>query len=94
MMNEREAVTPAEKTYFWPRVIRPVIRKHKHTIMDLCSVMSGKTGVLERRIIAKSHGIQGGYRLAKKMKWGDLWYMPLRVPNKFRKEGKFGRRLW
>jgi len=94
LSSEKEAVTPIEKSYFWPRLIRPVIRKHKHTIMDLCSPLSGKTGVLERRIIAKSHGVQGGYRMAKKMKWGDLWYFPKRIPNKYRKEGKFGKRLW
>lgn len=62
--------------------------------MDLCSRESGQTGLLERRIIAKSHGLEGGYRMAKKLKWGDLWYFSRRVPNKFRKEGKFGKRLW
>jgi ribosomal protein RSM22 (predicted rRNA methylase) len=84
-----EAKTPLEKSYFWPRVLRPAIRKDKHIIMDLCT----ENG-MERRIIAKSHGLQGGYRLAKKVKWGDLWYFPKRVPNKYRKEGKFGKRLW
>jgi ribosomal protein RSM22 (predicted rRNA methylase) len=72
--NEWEAVQPIEKSYFWPRIIRPAIKKHKHIIMDLCSPESGVTGQLERRIIAKSHGIEGGYRMAKKLKWGDLWY--------------------
>jgi ribosomal protein RSM22 (predicted rRNA methylase) len=52
------------------------------------------SGQLDRRIIAKSHGLDGGYRLAKKMKWGDLWYISERIPNKFRKEAKFGKRLW
>jgi ribosomal protein RSM22 (predicted rRNA methylase) len=72
--NVHEAKTPLEKSYFWPRVIRPAIKKHKHVILDLCSEESSKTGALERRIIAKSHGVEGGYRMAKKMKWGDLWY--------------------
>lgn len=62
--------------------------------MDLCSNESLKTGELERRIIAKSHGIEGGYRMSKKLKWGDLWYFQKRIPNKFRKEGRFGKRLW
>ena len=92
--SEESAQTPLEKSYFWPRIIRPVIRKHKHSILDLCSQESGETGHLERRIIAKSHGLEGGYRLAKKMKWGDLWYFQKRVPHKFRKEGKYGKRLW
>jgi len=79
-----------EKSYFWSRVIRPVILKDKHIIMDLCTPRAE----IERRIIAKSHGIEGGYRKAKKTKWGDLWYFERRIPNKYRKEGKFGKRLW
>lgn len=71
-------------------MILPTIKKHKHSIVDLCN----KDGALERRIISKSHGIEGGYRKVKKMKWGDLWYFERRIPNKFRKEGKYGKRLW
>ena len=88
--TEEEAATPLDKSYFWPRVIRPVIKKHKHSIIDMCNA----EGEIERRIIAKSHGIEGGYRLIKKVKWGDLWYFEKRIPNKFRKETKFGKRLW
>lgn len=79
-----------EKSFFWPRLIRPVMRKHKHTIIDLCSV----EGKIERRIIAKSHGLEGGHKKARRAKWGDLWYFEKRVPHKFRKEAKFGKRLW
>mmetsp|Transcript_17926 Transcript_17926/g.30492 ORF Transcript_17926/g.30492 Transcript_17926/m.30492 type:complete len:94 (+) Transcript_17926:1552-1833(+) len=93
-MDEREAKTAIDKSYFWPRIIRPVMKKHQHAIVDMCSPLSGKTGLLERRIIAKSHGVEGGYRMVKKMKWGDLWYFNVRIPNKFRKEGRFGKRLW
>lgn len=92
--NVNAAKSAQEKSYFWPRIIRPIMKKHKHTIIDLCSIESGKNGLLDRRIIAKSHGLEGGYRLAKKMKWGDLWYFTNRIPNKFRKEGKYGKRLW
>jgi ribosomal protein RSM22 (predicted rRNA methylase) len=92
--NIDQAKTAVEKSYFWPRIIRPAIGKHKHIILDLCTKDSGKTGQLQRRVIAKSHGIEGGYRMAKRMKWGDLWYFKHRVPNKFRKEGRFGKRLW
>ena len=56
--------------------------------------MCNAEGEIERRIIAKSHGIEGGYRLVKKAKWGDLWYFEKRIPHKFRKETKFGKRLW
>lgn len=89
-----QAKTPLQKSYFWPRVIRPAIGKHKHVILDLCTKDSGKAGQLQRRVIAKSHGLEGGYRMAKKAKWGDLWYFKHRVPNKYRKEGRFGKRLW
>ena len=71
-------------------MIRPTYKRGKHVILDLCNL----EGSIERRVIAKSHGIDGGYRKVKKMRWGDLWYFPRRVPNKFRKEGLFGKRLW
>ena len=35
--EEFDAQTPLEKSYFWPRVIRPVIKKHGHSILDLCN---------------------------------------------------------
>lgn len=88
--SEQQANTPAEKSFFWPRLIRPVLKKHKHSIIDLCTT----DAAIERRIIAKSHGLEGGHRKIKKMSWGDLWYFERRIPHKFRKESKFGKRLW
>jgi ribosomal protein RSM22 (predicted rRNA methylase) len=88
--SESEAVSGLDKSYFWPRLIRPVLKKSKHLILDLCV----PDGALERRIIAKSHGLEGGYRWAKRIRWGDLWYFEKRIPNKFRKEARFGKRLW
>ncbi len=88
--NEQETKTPEEKSFFWERIIRPVIAKHKHRIVDLCT----KRGKFERRVISKSHGGAGGYKTIKKFNWGDLWYVPLWLPNKFRKERLRGKRLW
>ena len=88
--NEFQANTPAEKSFFWPRLIRPVYKKQRHSILDMCNL----EGEIERRIIARSHGLEGGARKVKKMRWGDLWYFAKRVPNKYRKEGLFGKRLW
>ena len=85
-----ESVTALQKSYFWPRIILPVIKKQRHAILDLCNSEGG----LERRIIAKSHGMDGGYKKVKKVRWGDLWYFEKRIPNRFRKETKFGKRLW
>jgi ribosomal protein RSM22 (predicted rRNA methylase) len=67
-----------------------VLKRQKHSIIDVCT----KEGEIERRIIAKSHGLDGGYRMVKKLRWGDLWYIERRVPHKYRKEGRFGKRLW
>jgi len=85
-----ECETPAEKSFHWPRMVRPAIKRHKHIILDVCNT----EGEIERRVIAKSHGEEGGYNLAKKVRWGDLWCIEKRIPNKFRKEGKFDKRTW
>lgn len=50
--------------------------------MHLCN----NTGHYETRTIAKSHGDSFGYRASKKLKWGDSWKYPLRIPNKLRKD--------
>jgi ribosomal protein RSM22 (predicted rRNA methylase) len=68
----------------------PVIFKSSHRIIDLCTT----DGRFERRIVAKSHGDEGGYRLSKKLDWGDLWTLGRRIPNKYRKEGLKSKRLW
>lgn len=88
--TEEETEIDQEKSYFWDRIIRPVIKKQKHHIMDLCTTK----GKLERRIIAKSHGTLGGFKSSKYLNWGDLWYVPYWIPNKFRKDKIKGKRLW
>lgn len=88
--DESETKTDAEKSFFWERLLRPVIKKHQHSIIDMCTTQ----GRFERRIIAKSHGTIGGYKTTKKLNWGDLWYVPYWIPNKFRKEKAKGKRLW
>ena len=85
-----ECVTPAEKSFHWDRLVRPVISRGGHKIVDLCTT----EGELNRRIIARSHGMDM-MRATKKLKWGDLWRFPLRIPNKYRKETSYrGKRLW
>jgi ribosomal protein RSM22 (predicted rRNA methylase) len=88
--EESEAKTPEEKSFFWDRILRPIIKKQRHNILDLCT----KEGIFERRIISKCHKTIGGYKTVKNVSWGDLWYIPLWLPNRFRKEGKKGKRLW
>ncbi len=81
-----------KKSYFWPRVVRPNMKRQQHVVMDLCS--GRYPDQLDRRVIGKSHGIEGGYKRARRMRWGDLWYFEERIPNKYRKERRFGKRLW
>jgi ribosomal protein RSM22 (predicted rRNA methylase) len=88
--QEKKYKTYSQRSFFWQRIIRPTQRKGKHSIVYLCNI----NGDLESRIIAKSHGREGGYRFSKKAKWGDLWPYSLRIPNKFRKEKLGTKRLW
>lgn len=79
-----------QQSFTWSRVIRPIIKGSRHVIVDICSTK----GRIERRIVAHSHGKSGGYKIAKRTKWGDLWFVPQWIPNKFRKEGNKGKKLW
>ena len=88
--NEREVKSLEEKSFFWDRIISPNARRSGHTVVRVCN----SSGKLESIIVARSHGLEGGYRLAKKAKWGSLWWMPRRIPNKFRKESEKGLRLF
>ena len=88
--TQEECETDFEKSFFWDRLLRPVIKKHQHTILDMCTT----EGKFERRTVAKSHSSLGGYKTSRKLNWGDLWYVPYWIPNKFRKEKTRGKRLW
>ncbi len=35
--TEEDALTPLDKSYFWPRIILPVMKKQGHSILDLCN---------------------------------------------------------
>lgn len=35
--EEEDAPTPQDKSYFWPRIILPVMKKQGHSIIDLCN---------------------------------------------------------
>lgn len=88
--NEESVKNDEDRTYFWSRILRPNIKAGGHVIVDLCNT----EGEYERRIIAKSHKEQGGYRLSRKTRWGDLWRYHKRIPHKYRKDGLWGKRLW
>jgi ribosomal protein RSM22 (predicted rRNA methylase) len=80
----------AGRSFNWDRIVRRVMKRERHRIIDVCNV----DGELERIINAKSHGDENGYKESKRLKIGDLWRFNRRVPNKYRKESKKGKRLW
>lgn len=79
-----------DQTFFWDRIIKPTKKKGGHNIVTLCN----SKGKVEQRIVARSHELQFGYKESKFLKWGDLWKFPLRIPNKYRKEIKEGKKLF
>ena len=79
-----------KKSLSWHRIIRPVKRKGGHSIVNICN----SKGKLEERTIGRSYGLKYGYLASKELKWGDLWRYPLRIPNKYRKDARKGKRLW
>ena len=82
--------SPAGRSFTWDRIVRRIMKRDRHRIIDICNI----DGDLERIINAKSHGEENGYKESKRLKIGDLWRFARRVPNKFRKETKKGKRLW
>lgn len=85
--NDDPLISLNEKSIYWHRILQPVKRKGKHSIVYMCN----NQGKYDKRIIAKSHGDTYGYRASKKLKWGDVWKYPLRIPNKYRKVSPKGK---
>lgn len=85
--NMPEAVDAAvAAAQIWSRIIRPPRKRGKHIIVDVCSSREHATdadavdtshGHLVRQVVAttdkKTWLGPGGYRLARKTRWGDLW---------------------
>lgn len=63
----------------WSRLVRKPIKNGRHVILDMCvATPDQKSGQLERHIVAHSDRKRpwmgpAAYRLARRMKWGDLW---------------------
>lgn len=51
------------------RLTRPALIRQGHTILDMCTT----DGKLERRVVPKKLGLDGGYVQAKHSRWGDMW---------------------
>ncbi|CAJ1388237.1 unnamed protein product [Effrenium voratum] len=72
---EEHAPTPQEKTYFWPRIMFPVIKAGGHTMIDVCSAPQN----FERLSVSRSRPHSFGYRWSRQAMWGDLWRFPKRI---------------
>lgn len=73
--TEKQAPTAVEKSYFWPRILWPVIKAGGHTLIDICSAPQN----YERLSVSKSKAHSFGYRFSRKAFWGDLWRYPKRL---------------
>jgi len=73
--SEAEAPSLHEKSYFWPRILFPVIKAGQHTLIDVCSAPQN----FERLSVSRSKAHTFGYRYSRKAMWGDLWRFPKRV---------------
>ncbi|CAA9987166.1 mitochondrial ribosomal protein S22 precursor, putative [Plasmodium knowlesi strain H] len=86
--SEGDALTPEEKSFFWPRVILPTIKSGKHVLIDVCS----RPQNFERLVVTKSSSLipnlrtkdgailKGyGYKNARKLLWGDLFRFTKRI---------------
>ena len=72
---EEHAPTAHEKSYFWPRIMFPVIKAGGHTLVDICTAPQN----FERISVSRSKAHSFGYRWSRKAMWGDLWRFPKRV---------------
>lgn len=86
--DEKEAEGIRSISYH--RIIKPMKKRGGHSIISLCN----SKGKLEERNTSRSHGLKYGYLASKQLKWGDQWKYPLRIPNKYRKDSRKGKRLW
>eukprot|EP00929_Paragymnodinium_shiwhaense_P088140 TRINITY_DN48353_c0_g1_i1.p1 TRINITY_DN48353_c0_g1~~TRINITY_DN48353_c0_g1_i1.p1 ORF type:complete len:610 (+),score=112.78 TRINITY_DN48353_c0_g1_i1:50-1831(+) len=73
--SEADAPTIHEKSYFWPRILFPVIKAGQHAHIDVCSAPQN----FERLIVSKSRPHTLGYKWSRKAMWGDLFRYPKRV---------------
>ena len=66
-----------QTSYFWDRLVRPVLRPTRFSILDVCPhslnvLPLNKTGDLQRvRVSKKKH--KEAHKFARKAHWGDLW---------------------
>ncbi|KDD74790.1 mitochondrial small ribosomal subunit Rsm22, partial [Helicosporidium sp. ATCC 50920] len=76
------AELPLRAAQNWSRVLRPPVRRTRHVILDLCSAdpsaPDGSRGRLWRQIVSRRKTLsvlddKTAYRMARKLRWGDLW---------------------
>ena len=80
LSEDAQRALAAQAAQQWSRVVRPPLKKAKHVVVDLCSAADGAAGrgELVRQVVARLGserrlGGRGAYRLARELRWGDLW---------------------
>jgi ribosomal protein RSM22 (predicted rRNA methylase) len=58
----------AQQSFLWSRLVRPVIRRTRHMVFDVCRIDK-----LERIILTKGKANKEVYRFLRNARWGDLW---------------------
>ena len=77
LSDKSEPKSLDQESFFWDRLVRPVIKPTRFSVVDLCSNSLGKlpltqTGDLCRvRVSKKRH--KEAHKFARKAHWGDLW---------------------
>ncbi|KAK2080755.1 hypothetical protein QBZ16_000609 [Prototheca wickerhamii] len=80
LSEDAQRALAAQAAQQWSRVVRPPLKKAKHVVVDLCSAAdeAAGRGELVRQVVARLGserrlGGRGAYRLARELRWGDLW---------------------
>ncbi|XP_954501.1 uncharacterized protein TA19485 [Theileria annulata] len=73
--KESLSISPAERSYFWPRIVMHPLKVGRRVLIDVCS----SPNHFKRLIVPKNTPESSGYRYARDALWGDLWRFDQRV---------------
>ncbi|OEH75933.1 small ribosomal subunit rsm22 protein [Cyclospora cayetanensis] len=72
---ETAGASPAELSFFWPRLVAPPLKGREHVLLDVCAPPHR----FERVAVSKHMPHAAGYKAARHAAWGDLWRHPRRI---------------
>ncbi|KAF5153357.1 Mitochondrial small ribosomal subunit Rsm22 family protein [Theileria parva strain Muguga] len=73
--KESLSISPAERSYFWPRIVMHPLKVGRRVLIDVCS----SPNHFKRLIVPKNTPESSGYKYARDALWGDLWRFAQRV---------------